>query len=295
MHVLFATPISDIVMAATPRVSKEEKARKEAREKARKARRDKAHRKARQEAAAAAAAKAPKAKAPKTKTPKAKTPVAPSTAPQKQPQDDVRVTEVPDDYMGKQVPPGLTDRALPPTQELPVNTPSPAAQAAESPQQFLQRIRNGVNQFGKQFNEKTIRPYNEAIQLALQAIKALSSSNITPEIMDKGNQLLERFQQIHADNAKDNQLVLQLGDLASQLYNSLDPSITERDPSAPPVVSPENASPGGYTGGILPGQRFNQYASTAFLTAKIGSASQLLEQYFAPILRYDYAMLPMRG
>lgn len=90
-----------------------------------------------------------------------------------------------------------------------------------TPQQFLARLNDGVKQFGRQFNQTTIRPYNNAIQHALRAIQNLSKMpDISPEIEQAGEELLNKFQEIQAGDAEDALLVQQLGQLAFQLGQS---------------------------------------------------------------------------
>lgn len=112
-----------------------------------------------------------------------------------------------------------------------------------NPADFIRRLRDGVNLFGKQFNVQTIRPYNNAIQHALKAVKSLEGMpDISPELEQSGNELLQLFQSIQASAAEDTQLVNQLGQLAQQLavsagaYQTTEPTTTEpttAEPEAP--------------------------------------------------------------
>lgn len=178
----------------------------------------------------------------------------------------------------------------------------------ESPQQFLQRIRDGVNQFGKQFNIKTIRPYNNAIQHALRAVKSLSQQpDISPDIRDRGEQLLQLFQQIQAGDAEDAKLVQQLGQLAYQLGQSAGAyqpgsgaasNMQTRGPEPQPQPQPAPQQPGfgqkirdgvGQAANWM-GRQFGKLPSPAqvglaesdgkVLTASMGSAQSLIEEFY---------------
>jgi hypothetical protein len=100
------------------------------------------------------------------------------------------------------------------------NLQAPAAEmpAGQNPQEFIQNLIAGVDQFGKQFNIQTIRPYNDAIRQALTSIKSLATlPTLSPEIEQTGNQLLQLFEDIKASDAEDAQLIDQIRQLAQQL------------------------------------------------------------------------------
>lgn len=135
----------------------------------------------------------------------------------------------------------------------------------ESPQQFLQKLRDGVNQFGRSFNVQTIRPYNNAIQHALRAIKSLSQQpNLDPAVREQGEELLRLFQNIQASDAADTQLVNQLGQVAFQLgqaANAYQPGVASNPVTRAPA----------------PVSQPQPYARAASLTAEVSSAARLLQ------------------
>lgn len=142
----------------------------------------------------------------------------------------------------------------------------------ENPQKFLQRIRSGVVQFSNAFNNQTIRPYNNAIQHALRAIKNLSQQpDISPDVRDRGEQLLQIFQQIQAGDAEDAQLVRQLGELAYQLGQAAG-AYQPGAASNMQTRGPQPASQPSFWQKMFPRSRA---ANT--LTAEAGSAARLLQ------------------
>lgn len=178
---------------------------------------------------------------------------------------------------------------------------TPSVPEPTTPQQFLARLRNGVNQFGRQFNQTTIRPYNNAIQHALRAVKSLSQMpEISPEIEQQGEQLLSLFQNIQAAGAEDAQLINQLGQVAYQLgqaagaYQSGSATDVETRAPAQPV---QPAGPGigqkirdsvgqfgnwvGNQVGKIPSPTQLGFAESdeKILTASSGSAQSLIEVF----------------
>lgn len=122
-----------------------------------------------------------------------------------------------------------------PAPEAPAAAPEVAPEAIRAdPQEFLQRLRSGINQFGRQFNTQTIRPYNAAIQQSLKALDNLAKMpSLSPEVEQIGEQLLQIFQAIQASDAEDAQLISQLGQVAQQLAaSSTSAALTPEAPGA---------------------------------------------------------------
>lgn len=107
-------------------------------------------------------------------------------------------------------------------------------QQGPDPKAFVELLRGKIREFGNQFNIQTIRPYNNAIQQSMQAINNLAKMpNLSPEVEQIGNQLMQLFQSITAGDAEDAQLVNQLGGLAQQLaVSSTSSALTQDSPGA---------------------------------------------------------------
>jgi len=163
-------------------------------------------------------------------------------------------------------------------------TPQPS-----TPQQFLARLRDGVRQFGQQFNQSTVRPYNNAIQHALKAIENLSQApEISPEIERQGDKLLKLFQDIQASDAEDVKLVNQLGQIAYALGMSAGAyqpgAATNMQTRAPQQAQPTKEQPQEQPKEGL-WQRMQRHIpswsraaeTNVTLTAEVGSAARLLK------------------